>query len=391
MVDPNTGLPDFITESRNKAQSASDAATDFQSAALTIPDQLKKIVTETMTKNKDIIEGRSQTLSNYLSSPATAEARFGQETLADGTKNANYVFNPFQRNQVISDFVSANEVPFMTYNSLLGLTMGDSERFINAASNAMQAQSTVAQRAADKARQTYEDTLSEFKVGREDARAEAKLPLEMQLLQAQASNALRGTQADQQANYLAQLKADVASGADLDTVMKKYSDKLGPEDIFRLYNTNSPNGPSKESSSMLQTKYGVVPTKTQQKLEESQQTVQGAVNALGSLKSNKPVWYDVGGLAKYYTQKAIVGQQVARLYEKGVLSDKDRDFYQNKIPGPFDPMYDAKMAGLESGLSVAAGYSKPKLQLQDGSIAEYDSLMDPDYISDLNAGGIRMF
>lgn len=62
------------------------------------------------------------------------------------------------------------------------------------------------------------------------------------------------------------LVSEVQSGANLDTVMKKYSTKIEPDEILRLYNTHSLWGPATESNEELNKKYGVALSKVTDKL-----------------------------------------------------------------------------------------------------------------------------
>lgn len=58
-----------------------------------------------------------------------------------------------------------------------------------------------------------------------------------------------------------------------------------------------------------------------------------SVHGLKTLRVQIGKIRNAGDIATYNTQKALVGQQVARLFETGRLSDEDRNFYQKQIPG----------------------------------------------------------
>lgn len=75
--------------------------------------------------------------------------------------------------------------------------------------------------------------------------------------------------AAEKANAPDNLRTDVLGGKGdptlLQDMMSKYSTKMKPEDVLRIYNTNSPFGPAKEDSGTLNSKYGVPLTAAQQK------------------------------------------------------------------------------------------------------------------------------
>lgn len=163
-----TGLPGFVQESRQQSEQASRTAQDFASEATTIPTQLKQILSDVTTQNKPLIEGRSEAFSNMLSAPERAEAKFGDEGSED------FVFNPFQREGVESQFVGNERIPFNTQNTLIGQAIGGGERIIDAATRSFQAKAQAAKGAADLARQSYQDTLNEYVKGQELALARSK-------------------------------------------------------------------------------------------------------------------------------------------------------------------------------------------------------------------------
>lgn len=162
-------LPDFITGARQKSEAASGLASEFAVAAQTIPDQLKNIVNETLKANKDLYDVRSTALANFFAAPETGEAKFGVEQFSQGEQagqqNPNFIFNPFERNKAIAEHIKTEEIPFLTANSLLGQVVGSGDKLIDAQTRQFESRAAAQQAAAQAARQTYQDTLSEYLQG----------------------------------------------------------------------------------------------------------------------------------------------------------------------------------------------------------------------------------
>lgn len=159
MADSN--LPDYILNARSQAENSATAANDFAVASATIPDQLKKAVSDAFSANQDLINERSKSFATMLSAPDVAESRFGTKT-TDGAVNQNYIWNPFERNQAISQFTSNATIPFTSQNYLLGLVRGSGADMINAGTRAFQAATTAKQGEVQIKRQSYTDALNEF-------------------------------------------------------------------------------------------------------------------------------------------------------------------------------------------------------------------------------------
>jgi hypothetical protein len=164
----NPALPDYINEARSDAGKLGSVASDFASSSFTIPDELKKVVQEALDYNKDVVGMRSKAFTDYQKAPAEANTRFGVQTFGTGPQagqaNENYIFNPFERNSTIQEFVGNQEIPFMTANKLLGLREGSIADTVDAGTRAFGAQATAAQNKATLAQNKYKDLLDEFKM-----------------------------------------------------------------------------------------------------------------------------------------------------------------------------------------------------------------------------------
>lgn len=171
--------PQSVTDARSNAAKLGATAADYASAAYTIPDQLKKTVQEALDYNKDIVGMRSKALADYQASPAQANTKFGVQQFSAGPQagqtNPDFIFNPFERNSTIQNYISNQSIPFSIANTLLGMREGTSADIINAGTHAFNSQATAAQAAANAARQTYEDVLNEYKTTTELNQAQQKI------------------------------------------------------------------------------------------------------------------------------------------------------------------------------------------------------------------------
>lgn len=175
-------MPDYVTSARGAAQNAQGVAADFASKSFTIGDELKRAVQEALDYNKDVLDVRSSALSEYLKAPSDASAMFGVQTFGEGEKagqaNPDFVWNPFERNKLINDFISTKEIPFMSANAILGAREGTIADTVTAGTNAFRAQAAAAQAAAETANTTYTNVLNEFLKGEELRQNERSLDIQ---------------------------------------------------------------------------------------------------------------------------------------------------------------------------------------------------------------------
>lgn len=158
--------PQAVIDARSNAAKLGSTAADFAAGAQTIPDQLKKAVNEALNYNADILAPRASALSDYLASPAQANAKFGVQQFTTGPQagqaNPDYIFNPFERNSAIQTYITNQLTPFTMFNSLLGARQGSTADIINAGTNSFNAQAVAAQKAAEAAQQAYKDVFNEY-------------------------------------------------------------------------------------------------------------------------------------------------------------------------------------------------------------------------------------
>jgi hypothetical protein len=195
----------------------------------------------------------------------------------------------------------------------------------------------------------------------------------------------KGTPTEQAQNLLDQVASDAGSGVVLDDLMRKYGTRVDPAEILRVYNTYSTWGPAKETAEQIYQRYGVTPpARAPGQIDVNDPVVQGYVKKLqsGEIKlTNVPTdkrdavvlamasvpmsseeiktkndivkklqeYKDLiskrtlGGIipkspdkGKIEALRKLLGMQIARLYEKGRMSDEDRDYYLGLLPTAAD-------------------------------------------------------
>lgn len=185
-----------VTAARTAANQAQSRVADFASKSFTIGDELKQAVQEALDYNKDVIGLRSSALSTYLKSPSDAASKFGVETFETGEqagqRNQDFIFNPFERNKAINDFISNQEVPFMNWNTILGMREGTIGEMVEKGTNAFKAQAAATQAAAAAAQQTYSNVLNEFLKGQELAQQNRALDIQEYSARKSGGGASRG-------------------------------------------------------------------------------------------------------------------------------------------------------------------------------------------------------
>ncbi len=232
-------LPENVSSARTNADALAKISGDYSSESYNIETELKRVVQEALDYNKDIIEMRSSALGDYLAAPEEAGSRFGTKTFETGDQagqaNPNYVFNPFERNAVIADYVKNEEVPFMTANTLYGMRTKSAADTVKAGTSAFQAKAAAAEAAAQAARQTYQDVLSEFTQMEQLQQGRQSLDIQQQSVNKSGAGK-QVAPGDQNA----QLVASLAS------VKAKIQEKIGkqgyatPEDVQNAWATEIP-------------------------------------------------------------------------------------------------------------------------------------------------------
>lgn len=293
-----------ITAARDAASAQSTRAGEFASASASVGDVLKEKALKAYQDNQDIIKPLDTATAGYLSAPATARAKYEN------------IFNPFQREALVSQYTSNEAIPMLSYSGMYGNRMGRVSDIIGTGTNAFNAQSALETSRATTAQKQYENLLDEYKVAQEQKNWEAEYNLK--------------AGEKKESDYLAALKADVTSGMGLDAVMKTYSDKISSDEILRQFNINSPTGPAEMDYRELEKRYGIKPSTTQ--IEDADvrniaDSVSGLKTEVQNLDLSKPK-----DLFTYNKKRTLVSRYLAKLVEKNRISDQDAEVYLSMFP-----------------------------------------------------------
>lgn len=149
MKDPD------ISGAYNNYQSATNTANEYVSAAGSLPTKLKDAINEKLDYNKDLISQKNELASKYFQAPSEARAKYADPTSQD------YIFNPFQAENLVSQYTNQAYAPYQTASDVLNARTGSIQDIINSASEAFKGQVGAAEGKANLARQTYEDLLGQ--------------------------------------------------------------------------------------------------------------------------------------------------------------------------------------------------------------------------------------
>ena len=148
----NTGLPDYLTQAAQGAQTAQQSASQLGSYAGSIPDALKKAVQNAYKDNQDVLTQLDTATADYLQSPSEARVKFQN------------IWNPFQRESLVSQYTSNQAIPMLSYSGIYGQRMGRAGDLINAGVGAYQADVAAQQAVADAAQRAYENALQQYQL-----------------------------------------------------------------------------------------------------------------------------------------------------------------------------------------------------------------------------------
>jgi hypothetical protein len=158
----NTGLPDYLTQAAQGAQTAQQSASQLGAYAGSIPDALKKAVQNAYKDNQDVLTQLDTATADYLQSPSEARVKFQN------------IWNPFQRESLVSQYTSNQAIPMLSYSGIYGQRMGRAGDLINAGVGAYQADIAAQQAVADAAQQAYENALQQYQLEEDRRRWEAE-------------------------------------------------------------------------------------------------------------------------------------------------------------------------------------------------------------------------
>lgn len=148
-----TELSPEITQARQNAQSAGQAAATTGSEQFKVEDVLRQKIVNAYNASQDIVKPLDEATSTYLGAPQA-----GREKYQD-------IFNPFQRENLVAQYIGNQSLPMLSLSSLLGQRFGRIEDTIGAGIRGYQAINAAQQAKAELARSLYGDILSEYTTG----------------------------------------------------------------------------------------------------------------------------------------------------------------------------------------------------------------------------------
>lgn len=145
-------LPGQITSARDTASQLSGVASDYAAGEQSVMDILRGKIQEAYSSNQDLIGKLDQSIGNYLPSPQVGREKYQN------------IFNPFQRESLVSQYTANQAIPMMTNAGLLGQRLGRIEDLVGAGTRAYGAESARKQGKAQTAQQQYSNLLNEYQI-----------------------------------------------------------------------------------------------------------------------------------------------------------------------------------------------------------------------------------
>jgi len=121
--------PDLL-EAQKAATQSSQNLVEYQSAASLLPEKLRNAIQEKLDYNKDLIEQTNKAQSEYISTPATARAKYADPS------SQNYIFNPMQAEALVAQEKSGAYQNFANLSDLLAERRGTISDLVTAGTNA---------------------------------------------------------------------------------------------------------------------------------------------------------------------------------------------------------------------------------------------------------------
>lgn len=403
-------LQDYLTDIKSAtapAQQEYDAATqklaETKEGQSTVAFKLKEALNKKLNYNQDLILQQNQAMKDYFVAPATAREKYQN------------VFNPFTKEKLVAESTGQALQEYSNVGDLLTQRMGQVSDVVGEGVAGYQGVVGAAQTLADAASSKYQNAFREYQQAAQmQQEADAQAFREKQLQQsydlamlpyeqmtayqraqlAQSGSSGLGVSAGLQNNIVADIKGRMTPK----DLFAKYGDSVDFSTLTTLYNQNSPWGPAKESMQDLRTMYdslgganaaavnsyvdrivagdmnisnvppaernAVVTAMANKPItDEQKQTINSIKTQLGQFKEliNPSKFLGIVPRspkeAEINTAAGLLGMEIARLYEKGRLSDADREFYVGKLPIAGEPNSTSlqKLRSIESSLSAKFG------------------------------------
>lgn len=225
-------VSDYTAPARKGVQESGEAYTSMLKEGASLPDKLKTAVQEKLDYNKDLIEQQSQAAGQYFSAPAEAREMYQD------------VWDPFQREKLVSQYRAQQLEPYSALTSILGQRMGNVSDIIGAGVQGWQGLVDAAQAATGLAQQQYGNVMNQYGMGADmyqqaqsrtlqRAQMENQMKAEQARLALQKMLGLRGLEMEEKQLGLQQEKLDWE---------KPWQEKLWQYELDRPYYKDTGSG-----------------------------------------------------------------------------------------------------------------------------------------------------
>src|SRR3990167_7032778 len=117
-----------------------------------VEDVLRQKIIDAYGANQDIVKPLDVATQTYLGSPQAGREKYEP------------IFNPFQRENLVSQYIGTEALPMLSLSSILGQRFGRIEDTIGAGTRAFQSKVAADQSRAQTTRQSYQDLLGEYEM-----------------------------------------------------------------------------------------------------------------------------------------------------------------------------------------------------------------------------------
>lgn len=148
-------LPDNVVQARNAATEYTQKAGASAAAEPLIQDVLRQKITEAYASSQDIVKPLDVATQNYLGAPQQAREKYQN------------IFNPFQRENLVSQYTGNQALPMLSLSSILGQRFGRIDDTINAGTNAFRSQTIADREKAQQASGLYSSLLDEYVISQQ--------------------------------------------------------------------------------------------------------------------------------------------------------------------------------------------------------------------------------
>lgn len=323
-----------LASARSAYETAQRSATETSAAAATLPTMLRDALNKKFSADNPLVQGRERALQNYLTVNSSAPL---DVTAKSAGGKSDVVYTPLEQSSLIGAKRAAATAPLSTANYLLGQAEGGISDTVDSANRAATAEATRSQGKASLARQSYADILDELSRRAEDAWKQKEFDEGVRQFNVSQANKGGGSVSEQKATSA--LQRDVARGTTFKELATRYGSELPEYTIREAYNAGpvaKKYGPAKETSADLI--QGLSEIKKAKPLDKEAQNTQKSISSqldnissqYGKLSVKDKLLSLVPGsnrtnvnVNNYNTAKNLIATDLAKLRQKGVLSDQD--------------------------------------------------------------------